>query len=481
MQLNLDTHLERFNLNPNHRTILANLGKRLDKYMDGVLEAFYQDANSNAKAASFFTSKATADHARSAQRKHWKMLFSGDFTNEYIESCNRIGAIHFKIKLPFELYLSSYARATSDIQAALIKESGKMQRFMSGKKMAEEIGILNRAFALDTSLVIDAYFANQSTELENTFDYIESAVEKMSQGDLNAEITKDSAPDFAEQYESTRSSWNFALRDLSSTMKQIKDTVNNASHTANEIERSVNGLATRAESQAASLEETTAAISELSRSVSKTADNSVQMDTVTRKAKSDMVTGTCAMKEAAGAMSRISKASDEINQIISLIDDISFQTNLLALNAGVEAARAGEAGRGFAVVAAEVRNLAASSSNAAKQIKELIDRSSQEVTDGVKLVGSANDALDQVVKQFDEVTELATTVSTATSDQAANLVEASSAVNEMDQITQKNAAMASDTTHRLKELVNVVDNLTEQLQHFKAQESDRSTQLARAA
>ena len=150
------------------------------------------------------------------------------------------------------------------------------------------------------------------------------------------------------------------------------------------------------------------------------------------------------VREAVAAMSQIEKSSEQISQIIGVIDEIAFQTNLLALNAGVEAARAGDAGKGFAVVASEVRALAQRSSDAAKEIKTLISASSQHVETGVGLVGRAGDALEDIASKVVEISELVSTISSSTQEQATALKEVNVAMNQMDQVTQQNAAMVEE-------------------------------------
>jgi methyl-accepting chemotaxis protein len=152
-------------------------------------------------------------------------------------------------------------------------------------------------------------------------------------------------------------------------------------------------------------------------------------------------------------MGAIEDSSKQISQIIGVIDEIAFQTNLLALNAGVEAARAGDAGRGFAVVAQEVRALAQRSAEAAKEIKTLISTSTQQVSQGVSLVGQTGEALQRIVAKVGEIDALVTEIAASAAEQATGLNEVNTAVNQMDQVVQQNAAMVEESTaatHSLK-------------------------------
>ncbi|WP_244427906.1 methyl-accepting chemotaxis protein [Sinorhizobium fredii] len=173
------------------------------------------------------------------------------------------------------------------------------------------------------------------------------------------------------------------------------------------------------------------------------------------------------VRQAVTAMGRIEEASGEIGQIINVIDEIAFQTNLLALNAGVEAARAGDAGKGFAVVAQEVRELAQRSANAAKDIKALISRSGEEVSSGVKLVTATGEALALIEGHVVKINEHVHSIATAAREQSTGLSEVSIAVNQMDQVTQQNAAMVEESTAAPSRLADEAANLARLIARFK--------------
>jgi len=230
-----------------------------------------------------------------------------------------------------------------------------------------------------------------------------------------------------------------------------------------EISQASDDLARRTEQQAATLEQTAAALDEITATVGKTADGARQTSQAVRATRDEAARSGDVVREAVGAMQAIESSARQIAQIIGVIDEIAFQTNLLALNAGVEAARAGDAGRGFAVVASEVRALAQRSAEAAKEIKALISTSTQQVDSGVKLVGQAGQALGRIAEGVDSINGLVSDIAASAAEQATALAEVNSAINQMDQTTQQNAAMVEESTaasHALASEARALQELT---------------------
>ena len=234
-----------------------------------------------------------------------------------------------------------------------------------------------------------------------------------------------------------------------------------------EISRASRELSSRAEAQAATLEQSAAALNELTASIGSTADRAAEARRASSENHSGAENGALIVQQAVSAMKGIEESSDQITRIISVIDDIAFQTNLLALNAGVEAARAGDAGRGFAVVASEVRVLARRASESAKEIKTLILESSDQVKAGSGLVGRAGDSLAEIVERAKDATGLVSDIAVAAAEQASGINELNIGINQLDEVTQQNSAMAEETTAAAAGLLKRAEDLMSALAGFQ--------------
>jgi methyl-accepting chemotaxis protein len=263
-----------------------------------------------------------------------------------------------------------------------------------------------------------------------------------------------------------RLDFNAAAETLFEALRVVSSGASAIQSGASEISMATGDLSRRTEQQAANLEETAAALDQITATVRRTAEGAVQARDAMAAAKTDAERSGRIVQDAVTAMGGIEQSSKEINQIIGVIDEIAFQTNLLALNAGVEAARAGDAGRGFAVVASEVRALAQRSADAAKQIKTLISASTQHVASGVDLVGETGRALSRIASQVSEMNGVIAEIAASAQEQATGLNEVNSAVNQMDQMTQKNAAMVEQTTAASLNLANEGQELTRLISRF---------------
>ena len=285
---------------------------------------------------------------------------------------------------------------------------------------------------------------------------------KLSDGDLAFRL---SSP-FATEYEKLRDDFNTAIGKLQTTISTVAGAAGTIRSGTAEISAAADDLSRRTEQQAASLEETAAALDEITATVKKTSDSAIEARSAVSNAKADAEHSGSIVSRAVTAMSAIESSSQQIGQIIGVIDEIAFQTNLLALNAGVEAARAGEAGRGFAVVASEVRALAQRSAEAAKDIKGLISASRGPVNTGVDLVGETGKALGRIVGQVTDINRIISEIAASAQEQAAGLDQVNTAINQMDQVTQQNAAMVEQSTAASKNLAQETGELTRLIAQF---------------
>ncbi|RAK58206.1 chemotaxis protein [Phenylobacterium deserti] len=292
---------------------------------------------------------------------------------------------------------------------------------------------------------------------------LDTALAALASGDLTHVITKPFEP----EYERLRQSFNSAVEGLEQSISGVAKSARSVRSGASDIYSASEDLSRRTEQQASRLQETTTATKQVTVMVAETAQRAANARSAIEVANGNAREGGEIVSEAIAAMDAIQTSSEQISQIISLIDAITFQTNLLALNAGVEAARAGDAGRGFAVVASEVRALAQRSADAARDIKQLINTSSEQVQSGVGRVGHTGEMLTQIGSKIRDTNALISEIAQSTETQADNLNQVSGAVASMDSMTQQNAAMVKEATAAARSLAAEADELATLVSRFR--------------
>ncbi|CAN7493133.1 methyl-accepting chemotaxis protein [Phenylobacterium sp. LjRoot219] len=322
----------------------------------------------------------------------------------------------------------------------------------------------------------EAAQARSAREQAVVVEALQTALSGLSGGDLRVRVEAEFAPEYAQ----LKSDFNAAAIKLEEAMGEVVQKTAAITAAAGEISSAADNLSKRTEQQAASLEETAAALDQITATVRRTAEGAGHARGVVANAKSAAEGSGEVMRAAVEAMGQIEESARQIGQIIGVIDEIAFQTNLLALNAGVEAARAGEAGKGFAVVASEVRALAQRSADAAKEIKDLISTSSQQVASGVGLVAQTGEALARIVAQVGDINGVVTDIASSAQEQATGLVQVNTAVNHMDQMTQQNAAMVEESTAASRSLATDAGDLKSLVGQFQTGAGDAAASPARA-
>jgi len=312
-------------------------------------------------------------------------------------------------------------------------------------------------------------------EQEGVVRALTAGLGRLSGGDLTFHL----ADDFPPAYRAVKDEFNLTITRLRETIEVLSASAREVSNASTEISASTTDLSQRTEQQAATLEQTSASLQEISEVVRSNAENARQASASAGNACDIAERNGKVAARAVEAMARIEESSRRIADIIGVIDEIARQTNLLALNAAVEAARAGEAGRGFAVVAAEVRSLAQRSSQAAKDIKELITNSSGQVQDGVDLVNTAGAALSEIVASIKAVADVVSDIAVASGEQATGLDQVNRALSQMDEVTQQNSELVEQNAATAKTLDHEAQTMDEQVSFFRIDDAQGDGEAVR--
>ncbi len=294
-------------------------------------------------------------------------------------------------------------------------------------------------------------------------DDLGASLNAMAEGDLTRPMQGDFRGDFA----AAKMRFDQSLGSLRTTLQRVSEAAAVVQKDAEPIASGSRDLAARAESQASTLEQTAATMEEMAATIRENAQGAERAAELSRDASHLAEAGGQVVAETVDAMGRIESSASEISDIIGVIEGIAFQTNLLALNAAVEAARAGESGKGFAVVASEVRSLAQRSSEAAKDIKGLIEASSAHVSTGVSLVNRTGTQLSEVVSAIRSVAETINAMAASVHEMSSGVQEVTISVSHLDEMTQRNAALADQSASIAQGLHDAASALSAQIAGFK--------------
>ncbi len=296
--------------------------------------------------------------------------------------------------------------------------------------------------------------------------------------DGNGDLTRRMPVESGDEVGLLATAFNRFVSSLNHTMTGVRDSTDAIAGAASEIAAGNLNLSSRTESQASSLQETAAAMEELTSTVRQNADNARQANQLVMSASGQAEKGGQVVGEVVATMGSISESSRKIADIIGVIDGIAFQTNILALNAAVEAARAGEQGRGFAVVATEVRNLAQRSAGAAREIKELINDSAEQVQAGARLVDAAGTTMAGIVQAVQQVADLMGEIDSASREQSQGIGQVNLSIATMDDVTQQNAALVEEAAAAASALEDQAAKLAQVVGAFRLETTAASAAQA---
>ncbi|PLK68802.1 methyl-accepting chemotaxis protein [Rhizobium sp. TH135] len=424
---------------------IADLGAKFWSH-DAAVRELVQMANTH------LVTEETMARATSAKLERWAVIGSGVSVFLFIS-----GIWYFRRRAITPLgtisgYMSHLAHGDLTKDVPFSDRTDEIGEMATSVEVFRQAALERKRLRLEaeesTALTVEAQTRHAAAMAEQA-DALAHVVKTLGAGlarlaECNIRYTIDQP--FMADFEPLRHDFNEALAAFQATLVQVLETTQAIHENGLEMRSASDNLAKRTEQQAAALEETAAALEQVSTTVAQASQRSQETRKLVADAKVCTQESGRVVLNAIDAMKSIEQSAMEIGQIIGVIDEIAFQTNLLALNAGVEAARAGEAGKGFAVVAQEVRELAQRSAVAAKEIKALVSNSGQQVNTGVKLVDETGHALSRINEFVMSIDRNVDAISTGAIEQSAGLKQISIAVNELDQMTQQNAAMVEETT-----------------------------------
>ena len=367
-----------------------------------------------------------------------------------------------------------YAGAYNQVKVSVNSTADSLTKIVGEIKNIVEDAAVRGSFSTKMDLSDKQGYTKTLSELLNQLSNVTETgiadvvrvANALAKGDLTQTISKDYPGSFGDM----KNGVNGTVSNLKELVGQIKDATDTINTASKEIASGNSDLSQRTEEQASSLEETASSMEELTSTVKQNTENAKQANQLAISASDVAGKGGAVVGQVVTTMDSINESSRKIVDIISVIDGIAFQTNILALNAAVEAARAGEQGRGFAVVAGEVRNLAQRSAAAAKEIKTLIGDSVEKVEGGSKLVAQAGQTMEEIVTSIKRVTDIMSEITAASVEQSQGIEQVNTAITQMDEVTQQNAALVEEAAAAAESLEEQAQNLAASVGTFKVDE-----------
>ncbi len=365
-------------------------------------------------------------------------------------------------------------KSTDELRKIQVDEAGSEYQKANSRYALLRVLVIAAIVLGGLTAAVSGYYLIRSVyaQLGGEPSYAHHIVHSIAAGDLTLDVRL---------MHGDRKSLLFAMKcmqkTLFETMSEIRNSTDTITTASAEIASGNMDLSSRTENQASSLEETSASLMDLTNSVKTNAENTRMANQLAHSASDVAHKGSSTVLQIVDTMGSINASAKKITDIISVIDGIAFQTNILALNAAVEAARAGEQGRGFAVVASEVRNLAQRSAAAAREIKELISQSVEEVNLGSAIVSNAGATMHEIVESVKRVTDIMSVISAANEEQHNDINQVSSAISQIDDVTQQNSALVEQASAAAESLKEQAVVLGELVRTFKLDDTQSESQV----
>ncbi len=406
---------------------------KIQNALEQVLDQAVAQVRNNPVLERALRDLAREKRFRKFYRTHLLEISGGDCDEDYLYSRARLTQVLQELDFPDSMH-SSFSSA---VLSALIHLAFASE--LTQENLQSTVVALSKMFSLE----IQAPASSASPISQEGVELASRVLRSVADGDLSQSMEGPYAGEIGE----LQTALNGSVTTLREVVSEVQEACEQVNRVVSDIHQRHGDLSQRTQEQAASLENTAVTLEELTAAVRQNAGTTIQASRQAMQARMEAEQSGEVVSQAVHAMSEIKSSSQQIGEIVSVIDEIAFQTNLLALNAAVEAARAGDQGRGFAVVATEVRNLAQRSASAAKEIKKLIQDSVNKVEDGAKWVHESGRALQQIRSSIGNVSQLMSEIAASSQEQSAGLEQINASVVQLDQVTQQNSALVEQMSN----------------------------------